>query len=286
MRRRKNLYDNCVIQAPDGTPISRCLKSRLDWYLSRGLATRIDDDTIRLHKEPSGTCHVKEATEIKVNICVVCGATEKLSIHHVVPYCFRNALPLHWRASAALYHDTVALCDECHREYETQGNRLKRQLAKQFNVSMHGYGTTVVGKRTTIRSYARTLLGLPPRKKRKRRGKGFNPPPEKRQELLKRITEYIGHEPSQEELLEMSEWCSVVKGPDYVPYGKYIVDRVHPAELVLMWRKHFLETMKPKFMPHYWSLDRLPTEAETEHLLRELQDDPKEVRWRFRSESA
>jgi hypothetical protein len=286
MRRCKNLYDNCLIQAPDGTPVSRCLRSRLDWYLSRGLATRIDENTIRLHKQPSGCSHVKEATEVKINICVVCGGNHKLSIHHVVPYCFRNALPLEWRASSALYHDTVALCDECHRQYEIHGNRLKRDLANRFGISEHGYGVIIEGRRTTMRSYARTLLGMPPRKKKRKRKFYFNPPPERRQELISRITEYIGHEPTNEELLEMTEWNAVIKGSDYVPYGKYIVDRFDPAELVLMWRSHFLDTMKPKFMPDYWSLDRLPTKAETEHLLRELQDDPKEIRWRFRSTSA
>jgi len=286
MRWRRKIYDNCVIQAPDGTPVSRCLRSRLDWYLSRGLATRIDEDTIRLHKEPSGSCHVREATEIKLNICVVCGDTKKLSTHHVVPYCFRNALPLEWRASAALYHDTVALCDKCHRSYEKYGNLLKKQLASQFGISVHGYGVIVEGKRTTMRSYARTLLELPPRNKKRRKKFYFNPPPEKRQEFLQRIAEYIGHEPTQEELLEMTEWNTVIKTEDYIPYGKYIVDQFDPADLVLMWRKHFLDTMKPRFMPGYWSLERLPTPEETEHLLQELQDDPKEVRWRFRTESA
>lgn len=283
----KNVYDNCLIQAPDGTPVSRCRRKRLDWYISRGLATLVDENTIRLHKKPSGDCHVKEAVEIKHNVCVTCGSSKKLNIHHVVPYCFRNALPLEWRASSALFHDTVALCEKCHGSYERYASKLKDSLAKKFNISVHGYDTYVDGRRTSIRSYARTLLNIPTSYKKRKKKKHYDPPPAKKEEMVKRITDFLGHVPSHEELLKMTEWSSVVKGPNFIPFGKYIVDQFEDlGELVLMWRKHFIDTMKPQFMPSYWKLDRLPTEEETEHLLRELKDDPKELRWRFRGETS
>jgi hypothetical protein len=284
MKARRVIYENCVIQSPSGTPVCRCKRERLEWYVSRGLAVYIDKDTIRLHKEPSGTSCVKEATEVKVNICVVCGDTKKLSIHHTIPYCFRNALPVEWRAGPALWHDTVALCDMCHRLYEKHGNQLKAKLAEKFNVSLHGYGTTIDGYRTKIRAYARLILGINTGKKKKR--KYFNPPPDKKLQLLNHITEHIGHEPTEEELMEITKWSAVIKSEDFIPYGKYVVDRIDHAELVLMWRKHFLDTMKPRFMPPYWKPDRLPTPEEIELVVRERKDDPKELLWRFRSNSA
>jgi hypothetical protein len=77
------------------------------------------------------------------------------------------------------------------------------------------------------------------------------------------IAKKIGHNPTDQELVEMLDWTREVRSPDYVPFGKYVVDRLDDlAGFVLMWRTHFLEVMKPQFMPDYWKVDRFPTPEE------------------------
>jgi len=263
-----SIYDNCVIQAPDGTPVSRCKRNKLEWHLSRGLATRIDENTIRLHKPPSGVSNLQEAIEAKENICAVCGETNKLTRHHIVPYCFRHALPNEWRSSAALFHDLVPLCHKCHQTYERYGTELKKKLAERCGISTRGYGTIIDKERYTVGRAAKCLLNIYYKgKQRKKTYVEF--PNHKRPELIKRISKYIGHEPTQEELLEISTWGAVIKTENFIPYGTYVVSKIPLAEIILMWRKHFLNTMKPKFMPPCWESTRLPTQEEIEQSLKE-----------------
>jgi hypothetical protein len=40
--RKGKLYDNCQLQAPDGTVVSTCARDRADWYIAKGLGVRVD----------------------------------------------------------------------------------------------------------------------------------------------------------------------------------------------------------------------------------------------------
>lgn len=280
MRKRvRNPYDNCLIESPDGTPLSRCQRHRLSWYLSRNLAQKIDENTIRLYNEPKGFICRQEATEKKYNICVVCGCTEKLTMHHIIPVCFRNAMPVEWRSGPALYHDVMVLCNNCHNTYECAANQLKNKMAKDFGILPQGHGITFYKERNTMRFYAKCLLNIPYTKKTRNK---FIPSEDKKKEYLEQITKYIGHEPSTEELIEISAWQNYIKSPDYTPFGKYIVDRMDLSELVLMWRKHFLDVMKPKFLPSYWQWNRLPTEEEKASVIEDRRNDPFELNWKYK----
>lgn len=46
---------------------------------------------------------------------------------------------------------------------------------------------------------------------------------------------------------------------NYQAHGKKVVDYFKEndglVELEKMWRKHFINTMKPKYLPEYWSID-------------------------------
>jgi hypothetical protein len=282
---RRTLYDNCVIQAPDGTMFSRCRKVRLKWYLDRGLASPIDENTIRLNFQPRASISIREATTIKENICVVCGSSKKLSKHHIIPYCFRNAMPVGWRGGPALFHDVISLCTTCHIKYESAASSLKQSLADRCNITLHGYDIVFDSKRDLMGRYARSILNMPlPRKKKKKKKKGRSkfvyPPPEHIERLKERIATYLGHQPTETDLKEMVSWTSAVRGPNFMPYGKYVVDHIDLGELVLMWRDHFLDVMQPQFMPLYWDRNRLPTPAEME----EVESNPSrtEHKWRFR----
>ena len=55
-----------------------------------------------------------------------------------------------------------------------------------------------------------------------------------------------------------------VPNEDYTPYGKQVVDYVMQDEGLVefekSWRKHFLETMKPQYLPPLWSVDHSHSE--------------------------
>ena len=38
-------------------------------------------------------------------------------------------------------------------------------------------------------------------------------------------------------------------------HGSMIVEKLGMDETKRVWRKHFMETMEPKFMPEYWAID-------------------------------
>ena len=48
--------------------------------------------------------------------CVLCGTTDKLTIHHVVPQCIRKLFPLSEKARARQW--CVLLCVKCHKNVE------------------------------------------------------------------------------------------------------------------------------------------------------------------------
>lgn len=55
--------------------------------------------------------------------------------------------------------------------------------------------------------------------------------------------------------------CFSEENPDYIPHGQRVVDYFTLKEnggltvLERIWRQHFLDTMKPKYLPELWSVD-------------------------------
>jgi hypothetical protein len=248
---KSQIYDNCIILAPDGEAVARCQKKRLDWFLERNLATKVCDNplTIKLHFEPKSRYHKEEATQIKFNRCVVCGATKNINRHHIIPACFRHEFPPEIRSCKEIYHDVVVMCINCHAKYEKSALELKKELAIKFNISLHGINVEINPYRTCIASYARTLLKYEP-----------VIPHHKAARLKERIRKFLDKkELSKNDLEEAAKLNAVIKLENYISYGKYIVMNCEIKELILLWRKHFLEIMEPKFMGDYWQVDRLPS---------------------------
>lgn len=53
---QKPVYENCRILAPDGEILCKCDRKKVEWYLSKNLATKLEDDplVIQLNFEPNG----------------------------------------------------------------------------------------------------------------------------------------------------------------------------------------------------------------------------------------
>jgi hypothetical protein len=131
---KKPLYGNCLIIAPDGQPLCRTNQKKLDWYLERNLADKVegtDCPTIKLKFEPSGrkgACHPYLISK-KHNRCVCCASEKKITRHHVVPYWFRKFFPTELKEH--MLHDVLPLCVKCHQKYEDSALELKKELCAE-----------------------------------------------------------------------------------------------------------------------------------------------------------
>jgi hypothetical protein len=261
--KQSEIYGNCKVCAPDGTVMCRCSQDKINWYLSRGLAEITDTDplTIRLNFEPSGRGHAGMAYYLhdKRNMCVVCGRTDTLSRHHVVPYLYRRHLPVEYRRHCS--HDIVPLCSDCHSKYELLAERRKKEIAEEHGVLHLGYSRPDRDL-VRIRSWARALCVH-----------AAKIPEARRAEMWATIEKHLGRPPTAQDA-EMLSVMSVFKHEpgEYTSHdyerneGKKVVEKllepdgtVGPAlkNLIRDWRRHFLETMQPKYMPTEWSVDHL-----------------------------
>lgn len=126
------MYQNCVIQNKDGTFLCYCNKKKIRWYIKKGIADEIDEHTIRLRFEAKGSGSKDNPfyNQPRDNKCVVCGTTEDITKHHVVPLSFRKHLDIEYKSSK--HHDVLPVCRTCHDEYEKQADLLKSIIIKPY----------------------------------------------------------------------------------------------------------------------------------------------------------
>lgn len=240
------IFENCLIQAPDGTNLSRCSKKKLRWYVNRDLAYMIDDNTIRLKFEPSGRCGVGDPLLLdgKPNICVVCGIDEDLTKHHIIPYCYVRHMDIVYKID--IIRDIFPLCKDCHNRYETIVQDYRRDLAKKLDVSLSGIPDEemrkvrrAMGSANAIKKYSAKI------------------PAENMAELWKNVKEFLGKDQVSDEELEGLCNYKITKRPDFLSLSQAVVRSVkNYSEFAEQWRRHFVNTMKPKHMPDTWTVDR------------------------------
>jgi hypothetical protein len=213
------------------------------------LADLIEDSscpTIKLKFEPSGRKGVDHPylTAEKNNRCVCCGSEKQLTKHHIFPSIFRKHCPKEqkWRT----HHDIVPLCTSCHTQYEVFSDELKKELSIKYNLPILGKGVRVDKSIHSVRSAGRALF------------KHWDKIPNDRKEkLLIRLQNFFKKEDiTKEDALYASKLSVLVYSGDCIPFGKLIVDAVpNLQDFIVIWRKHFIDSMKPKFMPLYWDVN-------------------------------
>lgn len=244
---KSDLFNNCIIEAPDGVVLGRCAQKKVQWYLDRDMADLVSENptTIRLRFEPRGRKGVNDPFNLigKPNLCVVCGSTENLTRHHVIPHCIVKHMPLEYKCHNS--HDVVPLCVACHSLYEDKSYEKKKQLADEAGISVHGHSMEELKKSYRLRSLS-TAVAL----------HGDKMPPERRVELLEAIKEIHGYEPDMEEIVKLS-LMDPKEEVNYIPFGEVVVGLVDDFnEFARSWRQHFLDVMQPKFMIEHWRVDR------------------------------
>lgn len=238
------------MQSPSGVILCRCDERKVKWYLARKLAEVVEEDplTIRLNFIPKGNGRSEYPyyTAAKQNICVVCGIADDLTKHHCVPKCFRKYFPDVYKSHCC--HDIVVMCTTCHLHYESIASKFKEVIYQQHNLSFRSLGnqqdTIIDPLRLQAVKAAVALV---------RHG---NTIPEFRiQELSLVVREYLGREFSEEDLQALCQNRRRHKVPDS-NLGYLVVSQTENiSEFVRMWREHFVQEMKPRYLPDHWSVE-------------------------------
>jgi hypothetical protein len=113
------------------------------------------------------------------------------------------------------------------------------------------FETYEVNKNTFIDSKKETIRSISQRIARKRKSDY----PEKASDDIEKLTELLGHVPTDEELVELSESCIKKYCNGYDNPYEYIVkyclnnDIEKLKEFIGNWKDVFVETMEPEFIP-------------------------------------
>lgn len=249
---KARLYGNCVMLSPDNHVMCRCDEKKAIWYLSRGLARLIVDDPLvfQLTFKPQNlgnhgnTKYNFYYLASKKNRCCVCGRKKHLTKHHCVPLFYRKHLPDNIKSHNS--HDVFLLCVDHHHEYERIADKFRTELAKEVGIPIH-----VTKKKEEkpkyghIRGLCWALIK-----------DGDKIPADRKASMIAKINEHLGKEATQEEIVALAVPRKESRLYKHVSdHGKMVVEQFAPEEFVKRWRRHFIETMKPKYMPTYWDVD-------------------------------
>jgi hypothetical protein len=240
------LYGNIRVYGPDaGEPMFRIHEERARWYVGKGLAVFEAPDVLRLTFKPRGPGHAGSDYFLQdfKNICVVCGISENLSHHHIVPDCYRRHFPRTRETRGGWMHDVLLLCIDCHSQYEPRAHELKVEIAKEHEINPSGVTNLDLIRIRAIRAVAAIA----------RHGGRI---PEDRRRILDGEVSLLLGRPAEdwEYRLLWKEWATGVK---HTPAGEIIVGKLKDLEaFAVRWRKHFLKVMKPKYLPNGWDPER------------------------------
>jgi len=255
--RKSPLYHNCMLQAPDGQILCTCDTKKADWYISKGIGYMVSQDpyTVRLKFEPSGRPEGRAGEyylSVKPNICVVCGKDESFLRKNVVPHEYRRYFPAVMKDHQS--HDVLLMCVKCHQKSNMYDADLRKKLSEECNAPI-GTETDVKLRENVefkkVRSAGRALQA-----NRKRQCI-----PQDRLVELRAVLQdhYQIKEVSDEYIDRAANMSFLVENGDYVPHSRAVVqhflERGGLLQLEVRWRKHFLNAMKPAFLPDLWSVD-------------------------------
>lgn len=238
------LYENCIVRNMNGELMFRSNEKRAMWYVQRNLATIINQNPleIQLNFEPKGNGRAEDEYYLQQmqNICVSCGKDNNLNRHHIVPVCFRKWFPEDIKNHS--HYDIVLLCVDCHERYERHSYNLKRKLALEFDAPLDG----IFDKENRLlyrRAYqaANSLLNF-----------GEKIPEDRKEFLYQNIKAVYGND------FDLEQVANNEIKVDIITQGEIIVGKLSDINsFIRRWRKHFLDTMKPKFLPINWTVNRI-----------------------------
>jgi len=241
--KNRKIYGNYSVYSPDNILMFRSNIKKINWYLSRNLAEKIDDYSIRLTFNPNGLgCHgLDYGLEKMQNICVVCGTNQFLTKHHVVPRCYR----IHFseEIKSHRFHDVLTVCLDCHFTYEELAFEYKKKLSEIYNVPING--DLINNKK--LQKIQGLFLCLDKEEI----------PDKRKEEIRKEIKEELGVKRISNQLKK--KWISQNTPPPIIctkTHGEMVIEKINSIDqFIKNWRIHFIENTNPKFLPKSWSID-------------------------------
>ena len=248
-KRNKPIYGNCRVHHPDGRLMFSCSEKRAKWYLNRNLATILIENplTIILNFEPKGMGNSNEYYLCdKDNACVVCAEKnmEVLTKHHVVPLEYRKNFPLEKKSRSS--HDIVIMCEKHHFEYENlYADKLKEKLEKQFGINRK---EIILNKSKSLKTYKFSEIMLDSERCKKI--------PITRIEYFRKEMKRLFGTDDPFEVSKLNLYKEMDNEINIV--AKKVVENVDNIdEFCIMWRKHFVEFAKPKYLPIGWDVEHI-----------------------------
>lgn len=239
----EEIYHNCKVLSPDGVEMFRCHRKKFNWYIQKGLAALEPNstDTIRLKFQPNGLGWAGDHYYLqdRENKCCSCGSNEKLTKHHVVPYCYRREFPENIKNSN--YYDVLPLCVDCHTIYEKYATEKKKELEDRYQAPLHGINLTS----NKVTSHARTLLEY-----------GHLIPEDRKQKLIERIKKETKKPIIEKEDLEnLAKITSKDNSKNILSHSQIVVSKIECFQsFVEEWREHFVQVMNPEHLPKHWNV--------------------------------
>jgi len=253
--RKTPLYHNCQLQAPDGQVLCTCDIKKAEWYIKKNIGVLVCEDplTVRLKFEPSGRPEGKAGEyymSVKPNICVVCGSEESYLRKNVVPHEYRRYFPAVMKDHQS--HDVLLMCVRCHQLSNLHDANLRTKLSIECNAP--------IGTENDVK--LRDNFDM---KRVKSAGRALHTamnklPEDRKNELLQVLKDHYKVDDITKDMIAMASECDFHEiNSNYTPHSRAVVQHYLKEgglmELEVRWRKHFLATMKPKYLPPLWSVN-------------------------------
>lgn len=265
--------ENWKVFHPNGKHMFTCGEKKANWYLERDLAKKVNYREIQFTFTPKGDGYSDNEEFGLIErkpICVVSGTMDDLQRHHIVPYCYRTHFPKEFKSKN--HHDVVLINFKKHAEYELKANEFKNIIAEKYDVkTISEYNVEYVLNLKQNNQHYTILLNN-----------------------IKPLFSSYGHlsiKKIREKLTVVSNNSNIdldyLLSLNYIQLYKFYLDindlHVENVEnfkseyklqfdhgyrvvqqlktekeikdFVVLWRKHFIDTMKPKFMPEGWSIN-------------------------------
>jgi len=275
--RKNEIYGNCRVYSPSGNLMFLCVDKKIDWYLSRvdektkeplafeikhinpflnflmnafGITPRSRKIKFNFEPKEEGNKGDRYSLSKKKNKCVVTGSKvlESLTTHHITPYCYRKYFPEEYKSANS--HDVVPIRSNEHYDYERVADELKLKLAKKYKAPLEGNSTINHTLFYAIKS-AHAI-----------KSHGDKIPKDNLEMHKEKIRAYTGRKNVTQKIIENLIQISYDEAKKMKSHGEIVVEKLMlegpdaMQKFVEMWRQHFVDTMKPKYMPKHWDIKR------------------------------
>ncbi|KAB7499838.1 Exonuclease 3'-5' domain-containing protein 2, partial [Armadillidium nasatum] len=250
--KKSPLYEGNQLLAPDGELLCRCTSKNALWYVEKGLGDLVSKEplVIKLRFEPArrysregfdGQFYLQQ----RGNSCVVCGEKDFCSSKSIIPHEYRKYFPKILKYYNS--HDIVLLCTRCLKRCDFHYHHLKKKLSEECDRCKIDVKLSIDGKLKSVRSAGGAL-----------KESKYLLPPKQIQYLENKLKKYFNTDTLTEDHITqgvhyithiLNEECSLYSFKVFKHYEK-----IGLISLETRWRQWFLDTMKPKYMPKYWSV--------------------------------